>query len=175
MSFLKKMMSIRLLLIMSFVVVMSVCCSGCSDDIPEPKSEYALLGTYSGPDGVYMEIDDIDWIYQYNLEEAGGKKYWIKRKLTYFYEPVSELVLRQDIEGLLQIDKVISVDSQEMTLCWVATPMTEIKDEDAKFEIIQIFFKDDYKVDPANYRHYSRITPEQLKAGLGNIEVIEAY
>ncbi len=97
------------------------------------------------------------------------------RKLTYLYQPLAALVPRQNIEGLLQVDKVISVDSQEMTLCWVGTPLTEAVDEDSKFEIIQVFFKDDYKVDPANYRTYKRITANQLKSGLGNIQVIEAY
>ena len=162
-------------LIMPLLAMVMLCVGGCSDDIPEPKSDYALLGIYSYGSDEFMEIEDLDWIYQYNLEEYAGEKYWIKRKLTYLYEPVSELVLRQDIEGLLQVDKVISVDSQEMTLCWVGTPLTEEVDEDSKFEIIQVFFKDDYKVDPANYRTYKRITANQLKAGLGNIEVIEAY
>ena len=162
-------------LIMPILAMIMFCVGGCSDDTPEPKSDYALLGIYSKGTDEFMEIEDLDWIYQYNLEEYAGEKYWIKRKLTYLYEPVSELLLRQDIEGLLQVDKVISVDSQEMTLCWVATPLTEGVDEDSKFEIIQVFFKDDYKVDPANYRTYKRITANQLKAGLGNIEVIEAY
>ncbi|MDE6768675.1 MAG: hypothetical protein K2J78_02995 [Muribaculaceae bacterium] len=162
-------------LIMPILAMVMFCVGGCSDDAPEPKSDYALLGIYSKGTDEFMEIEDLDWIYQYNLEEYAGEKYWIKRKLTYLYEPVSELLLRQDIEGLLQVDKVISVDSQEMTLCWVATPLTEEVDEDSKFEIIQVFFKDDYKVDPANYRTYKRITANQLKAGLGNIEVIEAY
>ncbi len=162
-------------LMMSILATVMLCVAGCSDDTPEPKSEYALLGIYSHGSDEFMEIEDLDWIYQYNLEEYEGNKYWIKRKLTYLYEPVSELVLRQDIEGLLQVDKVISVDSQEMTLCWVGTPLTEAVDEDSKFEIIQVFFKDDYKVDPANYRTYKRITASQLKSGLGNIQVIEAY
>ncbi len=162
-------------LMMSILATVMLCVAGCSDDTPEPKSEYALLGIYSHGSDEFMEIEDLDWIYQYNLEEYEGNKYWIKRKLTYLYEPVSELVLRQDIEGLLQVDKVISVDSQEMTLCWVGTPLTEAVDEDSKFEIIQVFFKDDYKVDPANYRTYKRITANQLKSGLGNIQVIEAY
>lgn len=157
------------------VAAVSLCFTACSDDIPESKSEYALLGTYSYGNDEFLEIDDTDWIYQYNLEEYGGEKYWIKRKLTYFYEPVSELVLRQDIEGLLQVDKVISVDSKEMVLCWVGTPMTDEVAEDSKFEIIQIFFKDNYTPDPANYRKYDRITAQQLKNGLGDIEVIEAY
>lgn len=172
------MMSVKPLLMTVVAVTSLICISACSDDVPEPKSEYALLGTYAGEDGVYMEIDDLDWIYQYNLEEFEGEKYWIKRKLTYFYEPVSELVLRQDIEGILQVDKVISNDSKELTLCWVETPLTEDvdgEDEDAKFEIIQVFFKGDYKVDPANYRHYDRITPAQLQTALGDIEIIEAY
>ncbi len=162
-------------LMMSLLATVMLCLTGCSDDTPEPKSDYALLGIYSYGSDEFMEIEDLDWIYQYNLEEYGGEKYWVKRKLTYLYEPVSELVLRQDIEGLLQVDKVISVDSQGMTLCWVETPLTEEVDEDSKFEIIQVFFKDDYKVDPANYRTYKRITANQLKAGLGDIEVIEAY
>lgn len=162
-------------LIMPILAMVMLCAGGCSDDMPEPKSDYALLGIYSRGADEFMEIEDLDWIYQYNLEEYAGEKYWIKRKLTYLYEPVSELVLRQDIEGLLQVDKVISVDAQELTLCWVGTPLTEAVDEDSKFEIIQVFFKDDYKVDPANYRTYKRITANQLKTGLGNIEVIEAY
>lgn len=162
-------------LIMPILAMVMLCVGGCSDDMPEPKSEYALLGIYSRGSDEFMEIEDLDWIYQYNLEEYAGERYWIKRKLTYLYEPVSELVLRQDIEGLLQVDKVISVDDRELTLCWVGTPLTEAVDEDSKFEIIQVFFKDDYKVDPANYRTYKRITANQLKTGLGNIEVIEAY
>ena len=148
---------------------------GCADDTPAPKHNDALYGTYSFGNGEYLEIDDLDWIYQYNLEEYDGEKFWVKRKLTYLYEPVSELVLREDTEGLLQVDKVVRVDPKEMILCWVGTPLTEEIDEDAKFEIIQVFFKNDYKVDPANYRTYTRITAEQLAAGLGDIEVVEAY
>lgn len=62
-----------------------------------------------------------------------------------------------------------------MILCWVGTPLTEEIDDDAKFEIIRVFFNNDYKTDPANYRSYTRITASQLTEGLGDIEVIEAY
>lgn len=163
------------LLSFTLLSVIALLFGACSDDMPEPKSEYALLGIYSKSDGTeFMEIEDLDWIYQYNLEEYAGQKFWIKRKLTYFYEPVSELVLRQDIEGLLQVDKVIRVDEQGLTLCWVGTPMTEEVTEDNKFEIIQVFFNT-YEPQPANYRVYSRLTASQLQAALGDIEVIEAY
>lgn len=162
-------------MMMSVVAAVMLCITGCSDDTPEPKSDYALLGIYSRGSDEFLEIDDLNWIYQYNIEEYGDEKYWIKRKLTYLYEPVSEIMLREDIDGLLQVDKVISVNEREMTLCWVLTPLTEEVDDDSKFQIIQVFFKDDYKIDPANYRTYTRITAEQLKAGLGDIEVIEAY
>lgn len=147
----------------------------CSDDIPEPKYNEALYGIYSYGENEFMEIDDLDWIYQYDLEEMDGEKYWIKQKLTYLYEPASELVLRQDKEGILQVDEVISNTSKELTLCWVATPLTEEIEGDSKFEIIRIFFDKNFTVDPANYRTYKRITASELKAGLGDIEVIEAY
>ena len=136
-------------LIASLLAMVVISLTGCSDDTPAPKHN--------------------------NLVEFGEEKFWLKQKLTYLYEPVSELILRQDEEGLLQVDKVISNTSTELTLCWVATPLTEETDEDAKFEIIQIFFNKDLEPDPANYRTYTRITPAQLKTGLGDIEVIEAY
>lgn len=147
----------------------------CSDRGPAPKQNDALFGIYSHGSDEFMEIDDLDWIYQFNLEDYDGEKYWVKRKLTYLYEPVSELVLREDIDGILQVDKVISVTDKDLVLCWVGTPLTEAVDDDAKFEIIQIFFKNDYDPDPANYRTYTRITPAELTAGLGDIEVVEAY
>lgn len=165
---------IRYITISLFAAIM-LCVGGCSSDTPAEKRNDALFGIYSLGSDEYMEIDDLDWIYQYNLEEYDGEKFWVKRKLTYLYEPVSELVLREDTEGLLQVDKVISVNSREMILCWVATPLTEEIDDDAKFEIIQVFFKNDFKVNPANYRTYTRISADQLIAGLGDIEVVEAY
>lgn len=161
-------------LILSAIVMLTL--GACSDDMPAPKQNDALYGIYSRGADEFMEIDDLDWIYQYNLEDFDGEQYWVKRKLTYLYEPVSELMLREDTDGLLQVDKVISVTDKDMVLCWVGTPMTDGADsDDAKFEIIQIFFKNDYKPDPANYRTYTRITAADLKAGLGSIEVIEAY
>lgn len=162
-------------LIASLLAMVVISLTGCSDDTPAPKHNDALYGIYSRGADEFMEIEDLDWIYQYNLVEFGEEKFWLKQKLTYLYEPVSELILRQDEEGLLQVDKVISNTSTELTLCWVATPLTEETDEDAKFEIIQIFFNKDLEPDPANYRTYTRITPAQLQAGLGDIEVIEAY
>ena len=162
-------------LISSLLTVMALCLAGCSDDIPAPKHNDALFGIYSRGAEEFMEIDDLNWIYQYNLEDYGDETFWIKRKLSYLYEPVSELILREDIEGILQVDKVISTTSSELTLCWVETPLTEATDDDSKFEIIQVFFNQDYKPDPANYRTYQRINADQLKAGLGNYEVIEAY
>lgn len=149
--------------------------TSCSNDLPEPRSELELLGIWKYSDTEYMEIEDADYIYQYNLEEDADMKFWIKRKLTYFFEPVSDLILREDIEGLLQVDKVVSNKNDKLTLCWVATPMQATDGIVDKKEIIQIFFKDDYKLDPANYRTYDKLTKEQLIDALGDIEVIEAY
>lgn len=149
--------------------------TACDADLPEPRSERELLGIWSDSDTEYMEIEDTDYIYQYNLVEFEGVQYWIKSKLTYFFEPVSDLILRQDLEGLLQVYKVVSNKDDKLTLCWVATPMQETITGANKLEIIQIFFKDDFDLDPENFRTYDKLTKEELINALGDIEIIEAY
>ncbi len=166
--------NISLLTLLAAVVMLTLS-TACSDDDRPEVSETDILGIYAGEDGTFMELDDTDYIYQYNMQELRGVQYWIKRKLTYLYEPVSELMLKQDIEGLLQVYKVTEHNDQGMTLCWLETPMQEPVEGDARFEIIQVFFKTDYEIDPANEVHYQKIDAEQLQRDLGDIEVIEAY
>lgn len=163
------------LLIAVVGILTALMATGCDDDLPKPRSERELIGIWSDSDTEYMEIEDTDYIYQYNLQEFEGESYWIKRKLTYFFEPVSDLILRQDIEGLLQVYKVVSNKDDKLTLCWVDTPMQENVTGDNKLEIIQIFFKPDYELNPADFRTYRKLTKEELEKGLGDIEVIEAY
>lgn len=163
----------KLLLILLPFLMLSF--ASCSDDDRPDVSETDILGIYAGEDGTFIELNDIDYIYQYNLQDFMGDDYWIKRKLTYMYEPVSQLMLREDIDGILQVYKVIEHNDQGMILCWLETPMQEEVEGDARFELVQVFFKTDYVIDPANYTYYTKITPSQLTTDLGDIEVIEAY
>lgn len=162
-----------LTVLMAFLMLAAA--SACSDDDRPDVSEDDILGIYAGEDGTFMELNDADYIYQYNLQELRGVQYWVKRKLTYMYEPVSELMLKQDIEGILQLYKVMEHNDEGMTLCWLETPMQEAAEGDARFEIIQVFFRNDFEPDPANEVRYSKIDAEQLQQDLGDIEVIEAY
>lgn len=170
----KQRYNISFLTLLISILMLGVTTS-CSDDDRPEVAETDILGIYAGEDGTFMELDDIDYIYQYNLMERRGVEYWIKRKLTYMYEPVSELMLKQDVEGLLQVYKVMEHNDEGMTLCWVETPMQEPIEGDARFEIIQVFFRTDFDIDPANEVKYRKIDAEQLQRELGDIEVIEAY
>lgn len=148
---------------------------GCSDDTPAEVSETDILGIWTAGDGVYLELDDTNWIYQYDLMEFMGENYWVKRKLSYLYEPVSQLMLKQDTDGLIQLYKVVSFDDNTMTLCWLETPMQEEAEGDARYEIIRVFFQTDYEIDPADCTAYEKITEGELTAALGDTEIIEAY
>lgn len=148
--------------------------SSCSDDEPESRSEYDIVGIWQDSADHILDIVDPDKIYEYSVESFGNVDYWIKRKEMYFFEPYSYLLMKADMEGIMQIYKVVSVDEKQLTLCWVATPDTSgIEDSDDKFQIFSFFFKEDYVVDPANYVVYKKLTSGQLSDALEGSQVIE--
>lgn len=155
--------------------VMLLPLAGCGDDFPPEVSERDILGIWSDGSGAYLEIEDTNYIYSYTLQEFMGENFWIKRRLSYLYEPVSSMMLAQDNDGILQLYKVSEPATNEMVLCWVETPMQKELEGDARFEIIQVFFNKDYEIDPANNLYYSRLSEEELKTALGDTEVIDFF
>ncbi len=149
--------------------------SGCGDDFPPEVSEKDVLGIWTDGTGAYLEIEDTNYIYSYTLQNFQGEDFWIKRRLSYLYEPVSSMMLAQDNDGILQLYKVSEPTSDEMVLCWVETPMQEELQGDARFEIIRVFFNKDYEEDPANNVYYTRLTESQLQEALGDTEVIDFF
>lgn len=164
----------RNFLLTFLIMVLPVLISSCSDDEPDARSEEDIVGIWQDSDSHILEIVDPDKMYEYALDSFGGTDYWIKRKEMYFFEPYSYLLMKADMEGIMQIYKVVSVDEKQLILCWVATPDTSgIEDSDDKFQIFSFFFKEDYVVDPANYVFYKRLSDTQLSNALKGGEIIE--
>lgn len=156
------------------IMALPLLISSCSDDEPESRSEYDIVGIWQDSADHILDIVDPDKIYEYSVESFGNVDYWIKRKEMYFFEPYSYLLMKADMDGIMQIYKVVSVDEKQLTLCWVATPDTSgIEDSDDKFQIFSFFFKEDYVVDPANYVVYKKLTSGQLSDALEGSQVIE--
>lgn len=164
----------RNFLLTFLIMALPALISSCSDDEPDARSEEDIVGIWQDSDSHILEIVDPDKMYEYALDSFGGTDYWIKRKEMYFFEPYSYLLMKADMEGIMQIYKVVSVDEKQLILCWVATPDTSgIEDSDDKFQIFSFFFKEDYVVDPANYVFYQRLSDTQLSNALKGGEIIE--
>lgn len=160
------------ILILSAIVSLSF--ASCSDDdTPVQRSEYDIVGIWQDSDKHILEIADPDKLYDYDLQEFEDTNYWIKRKVMYFFEPYSYLMMKTDSEGTVQLYKVVSVGEKEMVLSWIGTPDISEEDSDNKFQIFSVFFKDTYTVNPANNVTYRKITQSELNSQLTGIEIIE--
>lgn len=161
----------KLLTLLAALLIVAL--PSCSDDTPTPVDDDIVFGIWSDQDGHYLDIDNIDHIQEYQLTPFQGTDYWVRRTTVYLLEPVSMLMLMEDFDGTLNVYKVISADEQKMVLCWVATPDLSSLEGDNKLEIFQVFFKQDYKIDPKNYRTYRKISPTEFKKILGDTEIID--
>lgn len=166
--------------LMWLLMALPLALTACSeDDVPADRSEEDILGLWQDKPGHILDMYDTDHLYDYTLVEVEGTKYWIKRKQTYFYEPRSELMMKDGVldeetdEIPVHIYKIISINEEDMVMCWVDTPDLSNLEGENKLEVFKIFFNKDYKVDPALYETYRRLTPAGLNAALGDIEVIE--
>jgi hypothetical protein len=153
--------------------LLSLSLSSCSDDMPEDRSEYDILGIWLDSEGHYLDLGDTEYITDYQLDEMGGQRFWLKRRLTYFYEPYSYLMLTADAEAQMHLYRLISCNDEEMVLCWLADPTMEEIEGENRYEFFKIFFEEDYVIDPANYKYWARVTPEALEEALGDDPIIE--
>lgn len=154
-------------------VILSPLCQGCGDDIPEAIPTDLLAGIWMQDNGNYLQILDKDHMYQYILAEDQSEFFWLKYRQTYLYEPYSELVLRENPEGGLDVYKLTQYNPSQMTMCWVASPLIENLDGDNKYDFLKIFFDQDYVVDPANDIVYTSVPQKDFDAVISRYEVIE--
>ncbi len=152
-----------------FLIMLS---PSCSEDFPEERSAVDVLGIFSDGDGHYLEFVDPDHMYEYEYLKTEKYEFWLQRPEVYFYEPHSRLMARENSEGVLQIFRMMNVDEDGMDLCWVADPELNGLEGDAKYDLLRMFVKNEYDYDPANTISYRRVSPEELKAAIGDVEVI---
>lgn len=158
------------------LAIFSIGATSCSDDDPPQRSEYDIIGIYKDSDNHFLNLVDPDHIYDYSLLDFDDMKFWEKRKLMYLYEPNSNIMLKEDLDGNMQVYKVIGYDDEGITWCWVDSAGASSGGEDGEdstLDIFRVFFVKDYVTDPARYEHLMKISEEEFKAGLGDIEVID--
>lgn len=147
--------------------------SACSDDIPVDKPADVMCGLWTDATGRYIDIVDIDHIYEYHFVKDEGEDYCLKYRQTYLYEPNSDLVMMDDTEGKIHVYKLMGVNDSEMTLCWLDDPVITSLDGDGKYEFLSVFFRTDYVVDPANNMTFTRADRETLEKKTAQCELIE--
>lgn len=160
---------------------MAAALSSCSGDEPRDVSENDILGIWQDSPGHILDMADSERLYEYTLQDFEGTKYWVRTTPMYFYEPRTELMLKElkpepeaeDPNSQMHVYKVIDIAPEELTICWVAQQDVSNIDGENVVEIFQVFFDKDYVVDPSNYTTFRRLTPDQFKAALGDIEVID--
>lgn len=158
------------------LAVFSAGLSSCSDDAPPQRTEYDIVGIYKDNDNHFLDLADPDHIYDYTLLDFDDMMFWEKRKLMYLYEPNSNIMLKEDLDGNMQVYKVIDYDSEGITWCWVDSAASSSSGEDGEdpaLDIFRVFFVKDYVTDPAKYEHLTKISQEEFKKALGDIEVID--
>lgn len=153
--------------------LLSLPMASCSDDEPQERSEYDIIGVWQDREGHIFEFADPDNLYEYDFMSQDGWEAWVKRKEMYFFEPYSYIMMREDAEGAMQVYQVVSVDDDELVICWVDTPDFSGLEGDDKFEIFSVFFKRDYVVDPAKYETFRRLTDEEFEKQLEGYELID--
>ncbi|MDE6533467.1 MAG: hypothetical protein K2M27_08040 [Muribaculaceae bacterium] len=166
-SIVRNVPALLLVFLLSFVTV------SCSDDEPPQRSEYDILGIWQDKEGHYLEFVNPDRMYEYEFTVYEGVDYWVKKREMYFFEPYSYLMMKEDTQGAVHVYQVVSVNEEELVICWVATPdMSGMEGED-KFQLFSVFFNQDYEVDPAKYETYRKVTQEELDKALEGVEVLE--
>lgn len=146
--------------------------SSCSDDTPPDVSEYDVVGIWSDKEGHFLDMRSTEHLYEYTLIRFQDADYWVKRKLMYFFEPTSYLMLKEDEEGTMHIYKVVGVNEEELVMCWVSTPPIADLEGENKLEIFKVFFNHDYEVDPKLFETFKKVTPGELEEALGDIEIL---
>lgn len=144
----------------------------CSDDFPEERSAEDVIGIYSDREGHYLEFADPDHMYEYLYQKTDRYEYWLKRSEAYFYEPHSQLMAKENFDGMLQLFRVMDVNSSGIELCWVEDPELNGLEGDAKYELIKKFVKNEYDYDASNTEIFRRVSAEDLKKAIGDVEVI---
>lgn len=163
--------------ILPLLLAMFIIFPSCSDNEPPEASENDILGIWQDKPGHILDMVDADHLYDYTLTEYEGTQYWIRKKQMYFFEPRSGLMLKEGIaaddgEVAMHVYKIIDVNDDELVICWVSTPDLSNLEGENKLEIFKIFFDKDYEVDPELYETFRRLSPEELKKVLGDIEIL---
>lgn len=156
--------------------------TSCSDDLPKERTETDIFGLWSDGSEHFLDISDSQFINEYTFcrsEIADEYSYWLNTRVSYFYEPASYLLLKDNrwfdeetmqIDSRLSLYKVVSYDESEMVMCWLSNPELGSMEGDSKYDFFRIFFESGYVEDPANYITLHRITREELDETVkGNI------
>lgn len=165
--------------ILTLLLAMLVVLPSCSDDTPAEVSEDDIVGIWQDKPGHILEMADSERMYEYTLTEFYGVQYWRKTKPMYFYEPRTELMLKELIPDLdaedqnsqMHVYKIVEITPESMTMCWVAEQDVSNIDGENIVEIFKVFFDKNYVVDPAKYQTFRKLTPSQFKDALGDIEI----
>lgn len=137
-----------------------ISCSNDNDDVRLPED---ILGVWSPSSDVYLEFLEKNEIRHLQVEYQDGESIGLWTKDVYYYEPGYNLVIYLSGEREADVYQIVEMTHTHMTWCWVDA-VTASNTEDIGKVIGDIIKKaqEGYKLDPALYQSFLRLTQDQF-------------
>ncbi|MCH5225564.1 MAG: hypothetical protein J1D77_06165 [Muribaculaceae bacterium] len=131
-----------------------------------------ILGVWTPSADTYLEFSTNNSVYRLQIEEEGGESFGQFYRDVYYYEPGYNLVVYLSSSHTAAVYKIVELSESYFTWCWVED--IEATSADSIGQVIgQIInqAQEGFKLDPALYQTFRKISQEQYFSILENLNI----